>query len=147
MSPESLQVREWRSVLSSETFKKQVVLIAVDEAHCISEWLVRLSIICSSSLEHYVFKMLNRGKDFRKSFKMIGGLRALMSAPFMALSASAPPNFEAEIIESLDLKSPEIIVCDLNRPNIFFSASRKYTMTVSIRKWCIVLCTMKILPM
>ena len=39
MSPETLQVREWRSVLSGERFKKQVVLVAVDEAHCISEWL------------------------------------------------------------------------------------------------------------
>ena len=42
----------------------------------------------------YVF---DRGQDFRKSFKMIGGLRALSSAPFMALSASAPPDIEAEI--------------------------------------------------
>ena len=64
----------------------------------------------------------------------------------MALSASALPSVEAEIIESLDLKSPEIIVCDLNRPNIFFSASRKYTMTVSIMKWCILLYAIKILP-
>ena len=64
--------------------------------------------------------LFDRGQDFRKSFKMIGGLRALVSAPFMALSASAPPDVEAEIIESLHLKSPEIIVCDLNRPNIFY---------------------------
>ena len=42
----------------------------------------------------YVF---DRGQDFRKSFKMIGGLRALLYAPFMALSASAPPDVEAEI--------------------------------------------------
>ena len=44
--------------------------------------------------------VLDRGQDFRKSFKMIGGLRALLSAPFMALSASAPPDIEAEIIVS-----------------------------------------------
>ena len=69
--------------------------------------------------------LFDRGQDFRKSFKMIGGLRALVSAPFMALSALAPPDVEAEIIVSLDFKSPEIVVCDLNRPNIFFSASRK----------------------
>ena len=81
-----------------------------------------------------------RGQSFRKSFDMIGGLRALISVPFMALSASAPPDIEAEIIESLDLKSPEIVVCDLNRRNIFFSASSKYTVTVSSRKWFIMLC-------
>ena len=49
MSPETLQVREWRSVLSGKGFKKQVVLVAVDEAHCISEWLEcvsSLSLIC-----------------------------------------------------------------------------------------------------
>lgn len=40
MSPETLQVREWRSVLSDEIFRKQIVVVAVDEAHCISEWLV-----------------------------------------------------------------------------------------------------------
>ena len=40
MSPESVQVREWRSVLSSEVLKERLVLVAVDEAHCISEWLV-----------------------------------------------------------------------------------------------------------
>ena len=83
--------------------------------------------------------LFGRGQDFRKSFKMIGGLRALISAPFMALSVSAPPDIEAEIIESLDLKSPEIVVCDLNRRNIFFSASRKYTVTVSIRN-CLYYC-------
>ena len=49
MSPETLQVREWRSVLSGEEFKTQVVLVAVDEAHCISEWLVRVSAKCSLS--------------------------------------------------------------------------------------------------
>ena len=90
--------------------------------------------------------VFDRGQDFRKSLKLICGLGALISAPFMALSASAHPDVEAEIIESLDLKSPEIVVCDLNRPNIFFSASRKYTVTVSSRKWCIILCTIKILP-
>ena len=61
------------------------MVFAVDEAQCISEWLVS-SIACPP--------------DFRKSFKMIkmiGRLRALLSAPFMALSASALPDVEAEI--------------------------------------------------
>ena len=81
----------------------------------------------------------HRGQDFRKSFRMIGGIRALTSAPFMALSASAPPNVEAEIIDSLDLNSPKIISCDLNRPNIYFSASRKYSLNVSSTKLCVIL--------
>lgn len=40
MSPESLQVQEWRAVLSSEVCNKKLVLVAVDEAHYISEWFV-----------------------------------------------------------------------------------------------------------
>ena len=46
MSPETLQVREWRSVLSDEIFRKQIVVVAVDEVHCIL----------------YVF---DRGQDFK----------------------------------------------------------------------------------
>ena len=46
MSPETLQVREWRSVLSGEMFSKQVVVVAVDEVHCISEWF-RVRVMCS----------------------------------------------------------------------------------------------------
>ena len=103
----------------------------MDEAHCISEWLeLVLCVACPRSL--CCMCLSDRGQDFRKSFKMIGGLRALVSAPFMALSASAPPDVEAEVIESLDLKSPAIVSCDLNWPNIFFSASRKYNVAVSI---------------
>lgn len=53
----------------------------------------------------------------------MGGLRALIDAPVMALTASAPPAVQAEIISSLYLISPVIVSGDLNRKNIFFSAS------------------------
>ena len=39
-SPETLQLPAWRKVISSETFKDRLVLVAIDEAHCVSEWLV-----------------------------------------------------------------------------------------------------------
>jgi superfamily II DNA helicase RecQ len=133
MSPETLQLRQWRSVLSCVTFREKLVLVAVDEAHCISEWCVRLLISERSALTC----LSHRGQDFRKSFRMIGGIRALTSVPFMALSASAPPNVEAEIVDSLDLKSPAIISCDLNRPNIY-SASRKYSLNVSATEYCVI---------
>ena len=41
-SPESLQIPTWRKIISSKTFEDKLVLIAVDEAHCVSEWLVHL---------------------------------------------------------------------------------------------------------
>ena len=61
---------------------------------------------------------------------MIGEIRALTSAPFMALSASAPPNVEVEMIDSLDLSHLQSFL-HLNRPNIYFSASCKYSLNVS----------------
>lgn len=66
---------------------------------------------------------INRGTDFRTAFGKIGGLRALTEAPFMALTASAPPSVRSRIIMSLHLKEPVIISGDLNRRNIFISAS------------------------
>ena len=76
--------------------------------------------------------LLSRGESFRKSFKEIGGLRALIEAPFMALTASAPPSIEAKIISSLYLSSPVVVSCDLNRPNIFLSVSQIKAMSVSL---------------
>lgn len=62
----------------------------------------------------------------------MGGLRALMEVPFMALTASAPPRVQAEIITSLYLVNPIIVSCDLNRKNIFISASPIRSLDVGI---------------
>ena len=72
---------------------------------------------------HCVHAFFNRGVEFRKSFKEIGRLRALIEAPFMALTASAPSTVQSEIISSLHLVDPVIVSGDLNRRNIFISAS------------------------
>ena len=40
MSPEIATASPWREMFSSEYFKKYLFMIAVDEAHCITEWLV-----------------------------------------------------------------------------------------------------------
>lgn len=61
----------------------------------------------------------------------MGGLRALTDVPFMALTASAPPEVEATIISSLQLNNPVIVHCDLDRPNIYFSSSPIKTLNVS----------------
>lgn len=67
--------------------------------------------------------LLIRGDDFRTSFKSLGGLRALIDVPFMALTASAPPSIRSEIFSSLYLSNPAVVSQALDRKNIFISAS------------------------
>ena len=64
-----------------------------------------------------------RGKDFRTAFAKIGRLRALTNAPFMALTATASPDVQDSISQSLHLVNPVVVSCSLNRPNIYLSAS------------------------
>ena len=40
MSPESAMTRPWRKIFSEPFFKSNLTLLAIDEAHCITEWLV-----------------------------------------------------------------------------------------------------------
>ena len=65
-----------------------------------------------------------RGNDFRQAFSRIGGLRALTTVPFMALTASAPPKTQDEICSSLHLHHHIVVARPLDRANIFLSASR-----------------------
>ena len=73
----------------------------------------------------------NRGSNFRSSFAELGGLRALTDVPFLALTASAPPEIEDLIVQSLHLRSPVIVSRTLDRPNIFFSMSKSFGLEVS----------------
>lgn len=73
-----------------------------------------------------------RGSDFRQSFSQLGGLRALSKAPLIALTASAPPEIEQSILTSLHMRDPVIVRQELNRPNIYMSASRSMGVKVSL---------------
>ena len=55
----------------------------------------------------------------------------MLDAPFMAVTASAPPSVQSEITASLYLSSPIVVSCDLNRPNIFLSVSPIKSLDVS----------------
>ena len=123
-APETLQEPVWRKVISSETFKARLVLVAVDDAHCISEWLGNSRVV---SL--YCLILVGVRTDFEK----IGGLRALTSVPFMALTASAPPEVRATIIKLLHLSNPVYVEGSLDRPNIYMSASTIKSVNVSVR--------------
>ena len=47
MSPETVQLRAWREVLSGRVMKERLVCVAIDEAHCIAEWSVGKHALCT----------------------------------------------------------------------------------------------------
>ena len=76
-----------------------VTLLAIDEAHCISEW----------------------GHDFRPEYRQLADLReALPGVPVMALTATATERVRGDIIERLHLRDPRCYTASFNRPNLTY---------------------------
>jgi len=76
----------------------QCALLAVDEAHCISEW----------------------GHDFRPHYRAIGAHRAALGAPpTLAVTATATPATRADIVQILGLRNPVRVLASFDRPNLF----------------------------
>lgn len=86
--------------LSSLIREQPLSLLAIDEAHCVSEW----------------------GHDFRPSYKTIAQfIGSLSERPsVIALTATATPKVTAEIIELLGLKKPTVAHTGFNRPNLSY---------------------------
>uniref|UniRef100_A0A8C3LTZ3 ATP-dependent DNA helicase n=1 Tax=Chrysolophus pictus TaxID=9089 RepID=A0A8C3LTZ3_CHRPC len=81
-----------------------IALIAIDEAHCISEW----------------------GHDFRNSFRKLNSLKkALPSVPIVALTATASPSIREDIVNCLNLKNPQITCTSFDRPNLYLEVGRQ----------------------
>ncbi|HEX8681438.1 MAG TPA: RecQ family ATP-dependent DNA helicase [Ardenticatenaceae bacterium] len=80
----------------------KVALLAVDEAHCVSQW----------------------GDDFRTAFlRLDEAVHVIRKSqrhpvPTLALTATAPPLVRDEVIERLDLKDPVVVVCGFERDNL-----------------------------
>jgi ATP-dependent DNA helicase RecQ len=73
--------------------------IAVDEAHCISEW----------------------GHDFRPEYRQLATLHPVFpEVPFMALTATATERVRGDIVEQLHLRDPRCYVASFNRPNLTY---------------------------
>ena len=73
-----------------------------------------------------------RGKYFRTCFKSIGGLRGLCDAPVIALTATAPYDIQSCICSSLGLSEPVLVLCTLDRPNIYLFVCKSKGVPVSI---------------
>ncbi|WP_032093196.1 DNA helicase RecQ [Necropsobacter rosorum] len=83
----------------------QVSFIAIDEAHCISQW----------------------GHDFRPEYARLGGLKSCFpQAPIMALTATADHTTRQDILHHLNLQDPHIYIGSFDRPNIRYTLVEKF---------------------
>jgi len=98
VAPERLSLAGFVEALGSEGIR----LLAVDEAHCISEW----------------------GHEFRPSYREIGRVRALVRAPVLALTATATPHVRTDVVASLSLRDPLVVVRSFDRPNLSWAVLR-----------------------
>ena len=93
IAPERLRVPGFPELLA----KRKPALIAIDEAHCISQW----------------------GHDFRPDYRMLGQyVPALRPAPVLALTATATPAVQRDIIAQLGLVEPRLFIHGFRRSNL-----------------------------
>lgn len=96
LSPERLQTDIFRERVT----RMKVNLLAVDEAHCISQW----------------------GYEFRPPYLQIAELRELLpGVPLIALTASATPEVRADILDKLELRQPGVFQKSFARANLSYS--------------------------
>jgi len=102
-----LYVAPERMMLSgflSDLRRWNVHLLAIDEAHCISEW----------------------GHDFRPEYRRLAELRQhFPEVPLMALTATATERVRSDIVKQLGLREPKRYVASFNRPNLSYRVLAK----------------------
>lgn len=100
LAPETLLLQKTMEMLSSV----KVDAIAIDEAHCISEW----------------------GHDFRPEYRKIAEIRKFFPASVcIALTATATPKVILDIRKNLEIDSPKTFIASFNRKNLFLQVSEK----------------------
>jgi len=101
MAPESLSKNSNIDFLKSTN----ISLIAVDEAHCISEW----------------------GHDFRPEYRNLRLIadKIQNNIPVIALTATATPKVQSDILKNLNITDAKIFKASFNRPNLFYEVRYK----------------------
>ncbi len=101
VAPETLTKEE-----NIDFFKDlKLSFFAVDEAHCISEW----------------------GHDFRPEYRRLREMMDMIDEkiPVIALTATATPKVQSDIVKNLGLRNPNIFISSFNRPNLYYEIQPK----------------------
>lgn len=109
VAPETLTKEE-----NIEFFRDlQISFFAVDEAHCISEW----------------------GHDFRPEYRRLREMMERISSeiPMIALTATATPKVQSDIIRNLGLRNPDVFISSFNRSNLYYEILPKLKKEQTIR--------------
>jgi ATP-dependent DNA helicase RecQ len=101
VAPESLTKEEYVDFLQGITLS----FVAIDEAHCISEW----------------------GHDFRPEYRNLRSIinRLGEGIPLIALTATATPKVQEDILKNLGIPDAEVFKASFNRPNLFYEVRPK----------------------
>jgi ATP-dependent DNA helicase RecQ len=100
VAPESLAKEEYVTFLQSVP----ISFIAIDEAHCISEW----------------------GHDFRPEYRNLRNIIKLLGdVPVIGLTATATPKVQEDILKNLDMSDATTFKASFNRPNLFYEVRTK----------------------
>eukprot|EP00850_Spirogloea_muscicola_P014358 SM000102S09216 [mRNA] locus=s102:283323:289045:+ [translate_table: standard] len=103
-TPELVATSSFQSKLARAIARGLIPLVAIDEAHCISSW----------------------GHDFRPSYRKLSRLRSLVpGVPILALTATANAKVRKDVIATLDLHEPVVLISSFNRPNIHYEVRYK----------------------
>lgn len=97
VAPERFSAPGFFSIIT----QRELSLLAIDEAHCISQW----------------------GHDFRPEYLRLGEIRRQLGNPLtIALTATATPEVRADIVRNLELNAPAIHVTGFDRPNLSYQS-------------------------
>ncbi len=99
LTPERLENAEQVALLA----KQGASLVVIDEAHCVSQW----------------------GHDFRPAYLAVRhAIAALGRPPILALTATATPAIQADVVKQLGMVDPVVVHTGIARPNLAFAVSR-----------------------
>ncbi len=103
IAPERMQAEGFMNLLT----RIPVSLLAIDEAHCISQW----------------------GHDFRPDYRKLGALRSLLKpagerVPVIALTATATQEVQGDIVERLKMDDAARVITGFRRPNLSFEVRK-----------------------